>query len=788
MKHLSALFILILMFSMLVNIFSFTNVNAQPRSDLEIIWYSDFSICYSALKNHDVDIMGYELTYDLFEDAQTDPNIQLASYDENGILEFDINNNYSIPSYPNIRSPTNELKVRQAIAHLINKSYIVKEILPSFWGNIIDVPISNCLQGWWNPNVTGDNYPYSYDPDTAAALLASLGFNDTDGNGYLNYPSDWPGIENLPSTDTTSMPLIFYIREDIEDRRAVGEYLIFQLEGDRSIPGDSPLATANWPDGFRGGDVTKGDPQFISFEVMQRRNYHIYTGAWMLSRFPAAYMYYLFHSDNWYPWGSNYVTGMNREGLPNYPDLDEELREAYYAQNLSSAVFHCKNAQYLLVEKYCVSIWLWNYRAFNAYRKEVVAVVSQQALGLDNDYTYLNTYRADSPELPVRLGVSPPSSSPSIPEKLNPLYSCWVYEWQMLDKVYTYLRSVNPYSLEIDQPWAVQDWEVGTWFDPREQTTKTKITLWLRKNIGCAEPQTGNFVDYFTADDFEFSVWYIYAYNDSWSWSSVMDINHVKIVNDYQVEVYFDTYSLWATYSLDSMPLLGPKYLLIDKLCEPANATFTGADLTEVAPGYFEYQFTTDNVVDVINVTVNGVSINENEDFYIRAGYDAQQHNIFVNLTSFAPTDTITIYYYRAIPNGADGFYLGGNLGLDWTDTMYSYGLYYPISINPVAGGKAVLKKNPYFFLETPPLGEIDWRWYWEGSETKPRSGYYRIDILDVVLCTGSYCQRGDGEYNPLYFPGADLDANDLCHVGILDLVSTTGNYFTKFGIPPPSS
>ncbi|RLI40012.1 hypothetical protein DRO69_13495, partial [Candidatus Bathyarchaeota archaeon] len=97
----------------------------------------------------------------------------------------------------------------------------------------------------------------------------------------------------------------------------------------------------------------------------------------------------------------------------------------------------------------------------------------------------------------------------------------------------------------------------------------------------------------------------------------------------------------------------------------------------------------------------------------------------------------------------------------------------------------ASLNKNPYFFLETPILGEIDWRWYWEGT-TKPRSGYYRIDILDVVLCTGSYCMRGDGVYNPIYMPGADIDASDLCHVGILDLVSITGNYFTKFGSPPP--
>ena len=128
------------------------------------------------------------------------------------------------------------------------------------------------------------------------------------------------------------------------------------------------------------------------------------------------------------------------------------------------------------------------------------------------------------------------------------------------------------------------------------------------------------------------------------------------------------------------------------------------------------------------------------------------------------------IYYYRAIPNGADGFYLGGNLGLDWTDTMYSYGLYYPASINPTAGGKAVLKKNPWFFLETPQLGEIDWRWYWEKA-TKPRNGYYEINIHDVRMAMAAFGSRGDEEFQFEWLPGADVDPYDLCYVGISDLI-----------------
>jgi len=71
---------------------------AQPRSDLEIVWYSDISLLYDGLKNNEVDIIGCDLPYENFGEAQENLNIQLASYDENVILEFDINNNYTILS------------------------------------------------------------------------------------------------------------------------------------------------------------------------------------------------------------------------------------------------------------------------------------------------------------------------------------------------------------------------------------------------------------------------------------------------------------------------------------------------------------------------------------------------------------------------------------------------------------------------------------------------------------------------------------------------------------------
>lgn len=265
------------------------------------------------------------------------------------------------------------------------------------------------------------------------------------------------------------------------------------------------------------------------------------------------------------------------------------------------------------------------------------------------------------------------------------------------------------------------------------------------------------------------------------TWDNVWYVNHVRIVNDHQVEVYLDLNNIWFFYDVGMLRLIGPSTILLDKLCEVVSATFPAPPInSEIQFGGIE---AIDSVIKVINATADGNPIIEGEDFYIRGGEDMFAHNVFVN-KAVPEGATVTIYYYKAKADGADGFYLGGNLGYDWTDTMYSYGMFYPVSINPVEGGKAQLQRNPHFFLETPPPGEIDWRWYWQGI-TKPRSGNYMISIFDVVTATSSYSTRGDGTYDPRFFNGADIDTNDLCHIGIYDIVTIVAKYATTFGKTP---
>lgn len=78
-------------------------------------------------------------------------------------------------------------------------------------------------------------------------------------------------------------------------------------------------------------------------------------------------------------------------------------------------------------------------------------------------------------------------------------------------------------------------------------------------------------------------------------------------------------------------------------------------------------------------------------------------------------------------------------------------------------------------------VGVVDWHL----MEFIKGARDYKLDIPDVVKCTGAYCHRGDGLYDPVYFPGADIETSDLGHVGILDHVTITGKYASQFGLPP---
>jgi hypothetical protein len=731
------------------------------RGDLDVTFYASDSAAWTALLGGQADFIQWALSKEQKEAAEANPNIQLCRVDENGMFEFDVNNNYSILTYPGARSATNALRVRQAIARLVDKDYIVANIL-LYFGVRIDQPMAATqMTGWANASCIGTNYPYPYDPQEAANLLAAEGFADTDVNGWLNYPSGWPGVPER--ADTNDYPLVVCIRSDHAHRLAAGQYLISQLE--------VTLAGTTIGAGFKTTGTQWQQPRAVlSPKVMGNRDYNVYTGGWSVGRYPT-YLFSLYHSQFWFPYGPSYVVGMNSSNLPNYPDVDKAVDDIWYTAGIATAQTAAQYFCYLHSKVHCLNVPLWSYSSYWAWSKGLVGVVNMDGYGLMNDYTFLNAYRVGGG--PIRIATI------SGPDRLNILHSQWYFEYAFLDRVYTGGMSVQPYDLAVDQPWVIQDWQTGTWDD--EGTEKSMVTYYIRKDVGIIEPETGLcLLRNFDASDLEFTVWYNYAFTDSWQFGSFQDVKYTKIVDVNgdgwdELQVYFDDSSYWF-YSAPTYPLL-TKHELISQLCGQTTESWYYDGPTNGSDSYL----LANNVVQVVSCTLNSALKTEGIDYEIRAGYDLASHIEFKPLYNFTGTVSIT-YWYADIPS--TGFYLAG---LPWQPTMYSLGTHYPVYMTtdpPGIGATIVLDRNPAFFMETPLLGEIDWAWKW-ASTPEPRKGNYKIEIFDVVRATGAYCTRGDGTFNPKYFPGADIDQTDLCHIGIFDLVSITGKYGKTFATPP---
>jgi len=721
-----------------------------PRSDVDVLFYENQASAYAALKIGEVDFIQGSLTYEQRLNAEDDPDLCVAAYSENGMYQFDLNNNYTIQTYPGVRNPLHVKEFRRALSCMVDKQYIINEILKGA-GALLNVPITVNSIGWWPTCALPENYEWTYNLTKAEKQLVAAGFVDTDDDGVRNYPVGWPGRETGPNMD----PLIMYVRT--EDKRLdAGIYFCDQLNL-FGIPYDKKE---------RVSDVCYPP-------VMDERNYHIYTGGWSFGRYPT-FLYYGYSGDHYWPGGSNYVTGMNESNLPNYPDYDELAHDMYYTDSIESARTAAKAAAALGWCEYVFNIPLWSRKYFVGWRKTMPGVVNQAGIGLDNPYQFLNAY--NTLDGPIRMGTV------AAPEALNPLYSVWYYDYAVLDRVYEGLMMINPYDLGTNQPGAAQDWEVGTWIDPDpgpdEPSEKNKVTYYLRKDVGVISP-TGTFMRYLNAYDLEFGCWYTYVFDDGWIWDYYSDVHHTRVVDDYTIEFYFDEASYWF-YTRPQYPIF-PKTELIDTLCTTTSTTITVAANVTAGTTYWL------DCDPIVTVTSDDIPV----DYKIVAGYETYTHTYTHTGISFdtVPADgTYTINYYTPSLD-PHGYYLAG---LDWTQTWYSFGPFYPTEIVPSVGGHASFNKNTYYWMQTPPLGETDWRWIWEtpggipGPENPGRdSGHFKIEIYDLVKATASYCHSGSGPYDPKYFPGGDLDASDLGHVGIYDLVSITGKYGMEWGTPP---
>jgi ABC-type transport system substrate-binding protein len=711
---------------------------------MRLSYYANETVLYLGLKAGEIDLMGWPLTAAQYADAITDPDIVVCPGIENGMFQFDFNNNYTLPD--GSLNPMHVLAFRQAVALCVDKVNIITNICGGH-ALRLDTPFtSNPNYGyWWKEEVAYPNYPYEYNPAAAAALLDLAGFTIKGGDTLRS----WPDGSALPA-------LKFYIRSTHEPRRLMGLALAGELE-DLGIDVNELLGPGSYSYG----------------PVMGQMDYHIYTGGWSLGVQPTL-IYSLYNYKGWYPYGPNYVTGEDENGEPNYPDFDYWSEKLYYANDAEEALEAAIECQNIMVEN-CFDVWCYAAKGYYAYRN-LLGVVNYKAYGTYTSFTFLNAYPANG-ENTIKMGTKEP------PTAVNVITSSWVWDWQHLDRLYDTLTGKSPYDLGTtgDQPGIAQDWKVETWVDPEDAATKTKLTFWLREDAKCCDGTD------LTAYDVEWCLWYHYAVGFAdWNFESIMDIKKINVLDAHTIEIYLNVKSMFALYFMN-VPLFQEHIWNREPLVHGPHVHEWHVNAT-IAPGD-HYVIPERGVLPGVVIMKDGIPLIPDVDYYVEGTvWNVTQfcHNKIHWLRPLAECQNIVFTYY--IVGDYTGFLPGS---LPASEILVGSSMYKYVSNDPLV--YMLFERADHYYLNVP-LGEIDWRYYtisggsWSSRTLPPpkNDGYYTINIYDVVTVATAYYSRGTAIPDANWQAGADLAA-PVGFVNIYDVVTVTGKYGMKWGSPPPN-
>jgi len=530
-----------------------------PMSDkLHIVNYADPYKEFAALETGEIDIVDWPLTKTWIDKFAANPDIVLRDYSEIGSFEYDINNQRwptgngapaeydpETDTYKHWFDPTNEWDVRAwgfrlALAYLTDKDYIRTEILKGY-GNMMPTWLTYPQMGWADMNNLTDSsfiYPgadlaigtaddvfipsliYARNVTKAQELLDSAGFTVNPSTGKRIDPKgDW-STTGAPGGDLK--PLIFYIRLDDPNRKAAGEKLVADMDA-VGIPVDTRIVEKT-----------------VCFKsVMIEYNYHIYTGGYNFGADPWEILQGTFHSSQyWAPigWSGGY------QGFCNH-DFDHYAGDMVKNGRTYDELVEGTHGATYIANKYVCSIPLWSSAGVHAYRKGWEGVVNHEGYGLTWGtggvfyWSLSNMHKTG--EDTINLGFK------SNPESLSVVSAEWVWDWIVLDAIYSTLIKRNPYNLAEDYGDLASNWTTGTW-----DTDKIYADFTLRTN---AKWHDGTPV---TPEDVKWGLEFIRDCGPGVAWNYMMakDIDHVNIkadepaLGDMDVKVYFKTGTYWAVH------------------------------------------------------------------------------------------------------------------------------------------------------------------------------------------------------------------------------------------------
>jgi ABC-type transport system substrate-binding protein len=534
MKRLSGILVIALIFAAAYPIMRVSAAKGPIMDQLSVKFYNSGAAAFTALQNNEVDIIDSPLTYDQYQIAKEDPNIVVAPNFEYTMYDLALNNNYTasgVPGAGGYRNMFNYTEFRQAVALLTDKDGLLANLPIRGWGTRIDTMIPRpTMNNWVNFDYCKygpdgewlDNYPWDYDPTAAAVLLDSAGFiQGTTPNPYYNSSLSWSAqnIRVYPigheKAGADLDPTVFCIRSDSPGRLQLGRNVI---EAMRLI----------------GLPVKPLESHGIGTQVMLQYNYHIYTSGWSTGRAPLLF-YYIFNPIGIYPSGPNYY-------LVSDPEMTF-LTELLYPNATSIAMSEdaAMECQQLEVEK-VYNIPVYSSNSYYAYRKGICEVTATRGYGLTEnlDIPLMEAYHTDYPAVyTLRFGTKWVYT-------INPLFSSWAGEYNIIDRMFTSYLTLNPYGPTVlgkspaggDMPWMAYDWEL----DHLGPDGNARVTLWFRDDITWHDGTP------FTVDDLNYTIFLSQYYDDSWGHANMIRIVNFVKLGDYTCRLYFDSPTIYNLY------------------------------------------------------------------------------------------------------------------------------------------------------------------------------------------------------------------------------------------------
>jgi len=630
-----------------------------PRIDkLVIRKYANLDAEMTALQNGEIDITDSPLTKTWVDSLTLDPNIGIL---KNGgeqryyTINFNHNNNTHLgnpedPAYPNpvYPNPASIPEFRQACSHLVDRDTLWSGPGQGMYEPIF-TPIPAYMTYWIHPNIsyTGSLSVLTYPPSVAdaATKLDAGGFHLGGAGGKRYWDRNGNDVYDGASEDFNIM---FYTRTDAL-RKGAADMLCAGFDDPAiQVPYTRYIVTPIWQ-------------HVIVFE----KNYHIYTAGWIYIGPDPDYLYDLYHWDNYY----------NPEDPPNFgaisqydADMQTALEGIKFAPDGALARNYTYTFQELFAESAC-EVPLGSASSPKAYNKwytggnDGVAlgdaedkyrgqswtqVVNMKGQGPDNYYTFLNAYpepfQYGDGNMTARYGWK----DNTMPQTLNPMYSSWFWEWQVLNEIYDGSGQRDPMTQGLVEVLGLaENWTLGTWTHSVTTEELTKVALKIRSNVEWSDGAP------LTVDDVIYSLIALpediasRMCPDVWWQPTLEHIVSFFRLDAYTVEILLDvnTY-LGANWIASAMVV--PKHIWHPFITNPAiSVAEISGDMSNrpemlVGSGPFVYvQNTAETLLMTRNPTYTGL-FDEAVQYYNQYGPLGTQNKEGITVAAVTPTTQIT--------------------------------------------------------------------------------------------------------------------------------------------------